>query len=69
MIGFKQMQMLDNERNNYKRYCHCGHSIAFSPTSKKQKLICDWCGKYIYKNDKEKFKSLLLKQIKKEEEK
>ena len=64
MNDLKKMQILESERSKYKRYCKCGHSQVFPPTIKKNKLICTWCGSYIYKNDLEEFKGNLLKNVK-----
>lgn len=64
MSDFKKMTLLEKERSKYKRYCKCGHSQVFPPTSKKDKIICTWCGNYIYKNDYEEFKSNLFNNIK-----
>lgn len=61
MNEYKKMVILDKERAKYRRYCeHCGHSIVFPPTSKRDKLICSHCGYYVYKNDLIKFKDSLL---------
>ena len=34
--------------------CKCGHSIVF--TSKADRVFCDWCGKYCYKDKQTEFK-------------
>ena len=57
MNDFEKMTLIEKERAKFKRYCsHCGHSMVFPQTSKKSKVICSWCGRYIYKNDFEEFK-------------
>lgn len=63
MKDFKKMIKLDNDRAKYKRYCQCGHSIVFPPSSKANRTICSWCGNYIYKNDLEKFKGNIKKVL------
>ena len=51
------MVLLDTKRAKYRRYCkHCGHSVIIPKTSKANKVICTWCGYYIFKNDFEEFK-------------
>ena len=64
MKKYDVTQKLEDERAKYKRYCVCGHSIVFPPTSKTNKTICTWCGHFIYKNDKEEFKEKLIKNKK-----
>lgn len=64
MNDFKKMQILENDRANFKRYCKCGHPIVFPPTSKATKTICSWCGNYIYKNNLEEFKENIKKVLK-----
>ena len=34
--------------------CKCGHSIFFS--NKSDRVICDWCGNYCYKDKQTEFK-------------
>lgn len=52
------------EMSKYKRYCKCGHSVIFTPSSKATKKICTWCGTCIYKNDYEEFKENIKKILK-----
>ena len=69
MIKIDTFQKREDEREKYKRYCKCGHSIVFTPSPKTNKTICSWCGNWIYKNDFEEFKEKLSKKMKKEENK
>lgn len=62
---FKEMQILESDRSNSKRYCRCGHSIVFPKTSKKDKIICRHCGSYVFKNDLLEFKYRLEERAKK----
>lgn len=41
--------------------CKCGHSITFS---KSKKVVCWWCGEYVYKNEQDEFKDKLTNLIK-----
>jgi len=34
-------------------YCNCGHSVNIS--SDKDKVLCDWCGNYVFKDKKTEF--------------
>ena len=64
MSDFKKMLKQENDRAKYKRYCCCGHSIVFPASTKTNKVICTWCGNYIYKNDYEEFKENIKKVLK-----
>lgn len=52
-------------RANHKYACkHCGHKQLI--TNKMEKTVCDWCGKYIFKNGLDEFKYRLNeKQLRK----
>ena len=41
--------------------CDCGHSVFIPP--ERTRVICSWCGHYIYKDKKEQFKYDLLKAL------
>ena len=41
--------------------CKCGHSVFFQ----RNKMICTWCGRFVYKNEKEEFKDKLISQLNK----
>lgn len=47
------------ERYAFKIYCSCGHSIVIFPFEHKNKKLCSYCGKYVYKEKKEEFKERL----------
>lgn len=47
------------ERNKFKMYCSCGHSMIMFPFEKKNKKICRYCGNYVYINKQEEFKERL----------
>lgn len=38
--------------------CNCGHAVTFD---KKDKVICHWCGKWVYKNPQIEFKEKIKK--------
>lgn len=42
-----------SERSKYKKMCKCGHRISFPPT--RDKLVCHWCGRYVFANKKNEF--------------
>lgn len=62
----KIIEKMDSERAKYKVKCSCGHSIVFFPNHPRNKLICSYCGHYVYKNEKEKFKELMKGSLKNE---
>ena len=62
----KKARKLDDELAKYKKYCKCGHSMIITPVAKQNKVMCTWCGAWIYKNDFEEFKDKLNKNIIKE---
>lgn len=45
--------------NTYK--CTCGHSITL--LYPEDKIICSYCGKYVFKNKKEEFKYRLKEML------
>jgi hypothetical protein len=63
-MDIKKDSILMSEQAKHKKHCeYCGHTIsfyAFEPTKK----LCDWCGRYNYKNELVKFKYLLNKKMK-----
>lgn len=50
------------ERADNRVKCRCGHSMTFP--FDKEKLICSWCGRLVYKNKKTEFKEVLKTTIK-----
>ena len=47
--------------NTYK--CKCGHSVVIKP--QQEKKLCNWCNKYVFKNEKDEFKFRLEEQRRK----
>lgn len=50
------------ERVDNKVKCRCGHSMAFPYD--KEKMVCSWCGRYVYKSKKIEFEETLKSKIK-----
>lgn len=49
--------------------CSCGRKVHFYAFEKYDKKICDWCGHYVFKNKKAKFKhELRIAMIKQKKE-
>lgn len=63
-LKIKEDSILMSEQAKYKKHCEfCGHTISFYAFEPNKKL-CNYCGKYNYKNDLVKFKDLLNKKMK-----
>ena len=63
MIKYDTSQKAENERARYKVKCKkCGHTLVFTPSNKKNKILCNYCGYYIYRSKKDKFKELFQKK-------
>lgn len=59
---YKSMETMRKIANAYEPYrvkCKCGHTLTISPQSKR--LICRYCGKWVYLNEEDE------KEFKKEE--
>ena len=63
-MKIKEDSILMSEQAKYKKYCEfCGHTISFY-AFEPDKKICNWCGRYNYRNELVKFKNLLRKEMK-----
>lgn len=51
------------EYNKVKHYCNCGHTVIIPKWV--DKVLCDWCGKYVYQNKKIEFKEKMKEAMKK----
>lgn len=52
MATFNQQRKLDNLMSKYTKHCPtCGHSIVYTPTCPKDKLLCSHCGYYMFRNE------------------
>ena len=59
-------EKFNKEISSYKVVCkNCSHVIVITP--KKNKELCYICGKYVYRNEKEKFKDLMKGKLKNED--
>lgn len=63
MNDFQKMVLMDKDRAEHRKYCTCGHSVVFPDYSKVNKILCTYCGYYIYKNKQEEFKDRLLSSM------
>lgn len=54
---------LENAKRQMSKYCeYCHHTMTFY-AYEKDKKVCSWCGRYNYRNDKIKFKTLLRTRL------
>ena len=61
-MTIKEDKKLASVQTYYKKHCQfCGHSISFYAFEPDRKL-CNYCGRYNYRNDLIKFKELLNKK-------
>lgn len=62
---FEESKRLQNELDQYRVYCKCGHSIYIYPFEHINKKLCTHCNNFVYVNDREEFKDKLRKEMKK----
>lgn len=55
------MDRLTNEFSNHTYTCKCGHRIVI--TAQKEKKLCNWCNKFVFKNKKDEFKYRTIEQL------
>lgn len=61
---FSEVNRYASEMNKYKVKCKCGHKMTL--INSVDKVICDWCGNYVYKNKKLEFRERMRKCLKKQ---
>jgi hypothetical protein len=59
----KKIRKLMNEYTINTYTCECGHRVFI--LKNRDKEICTWCGKYVFKSKKEEFKYRLYEERKK----
>lgn len=64
---FTKEDEISHTKRKMTKFCpHCGKRIHFYAFEKKDRQLCDWCGKYVFKNKKAEYdyrmKELLNKQ-------
>ena len=59
-MTFKQLgKQMDEEQNNTFT-CKCGHRLLIL----NKFVICNWCGRKVYRSEKDKFKDVLGRRLK-----
>ena len=60
-LTFTQMEKLQEELSNHTYTCNCGHRVVILP--QKDKVICNWCKHYVFKNKQDEFKYRINEKI------
>lgn len=64
MTNYNEMIKIQNNISRNRILCpNCGHSVIFS---RKDKVICRHCGKYVFKNKEIEFKHRLKEEMKRQ---
>lgn len=49
--------LINEAKYKMKKVCpHCGRKMHFYAFEKKGKQLCDWCGRYVFKDNQTEFK-------------
>ena len=64
MKTYAEIEKQATKKREFGTTCKCGHVIYFY---NKKKVLCNWCGTFVYKNEKVEFKDKLLKEMRKNE--
>ena len=51
-----------NELAKFRVMCKCGHSVIIKPS--KKKVICTFCGRYVFRRKEDEFKYRLKEKLK-----
>ena len=62
-LSYKDIEKFNRRATDNTVKCKCGHSVVI--TNKYDRVICTWCGNWVYKNKKVEFKYKMLKELKK----
>jgi len=62
LLSEKEFRKLADEEDKVKYTCKCGRRVIIS--NKKDKEVCSWCGRYVFKNKKDEFKYRVKERIK-----
>ena len=59
---FKQYEsLLDERKRKMTIFCpHCGRRVHFYAFEKADRQLCDWCGRYVFKDKFTEFKYRIL---------
>lgn len=54
MLTVKEYERMTDEYNKVKYQCKCGRKIIIPKWVDKK--LCDWCGRYVFKSEKDEIK-------------
>lgn len=64
LLTKEEYQRMTEEYDKVKYTCkRCGHRVVIG--NSRTKSICDWCGHYVFKNEKDEFKYRVKERMKK----
>lgn len=62
-LSFDDIEKLHDEKTENRIYCkNCGHTLNIS--NRRDKRICNHCGMYVFKDEKEEFRYRMLNSYK-----
>lgn len=62
ILTIKEFKKMTDEYEKVKYICKCGHRVVIPKWVDKQ--LCDWCGRYVFKDKKVEFKYRVKERIK-----
>ena len=62
ILTIKEFKRMTDEYEKVKYICKCGHRVVIPKWVDKQ--LCDWCGRYVFKDKKTEFKYRIMEAIK-----
>ena len=66
MITIPEMQKFQDALNEHTYTCSCGHRVVIMPYV--DKVLCNWCKHYVFKNKSDEFKYRLNERLLKNRE-
>lgn len=62
ILTIKEFKRMTDEYEKVKYICKCGHRVVIPKWVDKQ--LCDWCGRYVFKDKRSEFKYRISEAIK-----
>ena len=62
ILTIKEFKRMTDEYEKVKYICKCGHRVVIPKWVDKQ--LCDWCGRYVFKDKRSEFKYRIREAIK-----
>jgi len=61
LLTDKEYSRMIDELDKVKYMCKCGHRVLIP--ARKNKEVCTWCGKYVFKNKQDEFRFRVKEKI------